>query len=104
MEQEQVSETVFLDVFTSLKGNKQQSYIMLRDFVDACRKYKPQCIDGFFEDDEGLEQLCDTMFSNMIEASKVVVEPTFGNTNENEELNGTQTISSKRTSKKKPPP
>lgn len=69
MEQEQISETVFLDVFTSLKQSKQQSYLTQQDFVAACSKYKPKCLDGYYDDQDTFTQLCETMFTNMIEAS-----------------------------------
>lgn len=55
MEVEQISESAYLDVFTSLKTDKNKSYITVEDFNEAVLKYKPKCLEDYLEDLESLK-------------------------------------------------
>jgi hypothetical protein len=72
MDQESVEESVLLDVFTSLKLDKNRGYIVLDDFKKSLVKYRPKCLADYYPDQESLESCCEEMFTNMYEASLAV--------------------------------
>lgn len=55
MELEAVPESVLVDVFTSLKKDKNRTYLLLNDFQTACIDFKPKCLIDYYPDEDSLK-------------------------------------------------
>ena len=69
-----MAESVLLDVFTSLKQDKNRSHLLLDDFRQSLLKFRPKCLGEYYPDQVSLESCCEEMFTNMYEASLAVIE------------------------------